>query len=310
MVPVATAAGARRCRPCCVRVHDVRVQAVLVVGGTLSARDLLVENVGPRSSDGFFGRAIDVQEGTTATVERAVLRGLRNTGIIAWDPATTLTVRDTVVRDVESHLNDGRFGDGIAAQPGASITLERVVVERVRRVGLLAQGSDAMVSATDFLVRDVRTVAENGAEGYGAAAFLAGQLVLSRGAIERVHARGIYAVHAGSAASATDVVIDDVEADDSPERRFGEAAAVSDGATLTLSRVAMRNLREIALLAGTGVTFEGSDLRVDTVRPSLRPDGFGIGSFLGQVGRRLARPGAACRGRRRSTAHRSAITAQ
>jgi len=267
-----------------VRVHDVRVQAVLVVSGTLSAHDVLIESVGPRSSDGFLGRAIDVQEGTTATVERAVLRDLRNTGIIAWDPGTTLVVRDTVVRDVESHLNDGRFGDGIAAQPGASVTLERVVVERVRRVGLLVLGPDTTLSASDFVVRDVRTVAEDGVEGYGAAAFTGGALTLSRGSIERVHTHGVYAVNAGSSASAIDVVIDDVDANNAPDRSFGEAAAVSESASLTLSRVAMRELTEIAVLVGAGTTLDASDLRVDTVRPSLRSDAFGIGSFISQLG--------------------------
>jgi len=142
-----------------VRVRRVSSEGILVYGaGTVfEGRDIDIADV--RHVDGIFGRALMVYDGANATVERWEMSDLPEAGVLVRDEGTSVTMRDVRVRDVESRPFDGRLGRGINVQFGAYLTGERIVVERVRDIGIAALTPDSRIELSDVQIGPVFPVA-------------------------------------------------------------------------------------------------------------------------------------------------------
>jgi hypothetical protein len=92
-------------------------------GSSLIATDLVVRDTRSRESDGLFGRAIELNGGSTAEVVRAALERNREASVVAFGEGTSgafteLVVATTLARDChETGCPDGpaSFGTGLAA---------------------------------------------------------------------------------------------------------------------------------------------------------------------------------------------------
>ncbi|MGK3959011.1 hypothetical protein WMF38_38895 [Sorangium sp. So ce118] len=132
------------------------------------------------------------------TLRRSVIERNQEAGI--WIQGCSAAVEDTVVRDTRSYPDDLATGWGIyiAADLAESLrseaTLERVVVEQNRYVGVAILGSD--VSLDGLLVRDTLPRDEDQKHGIGLAVASSGQLrgnVTARGSLlERSRSHGVF----------------------------------------------------------------------------------------------------------------------
>lgn len=132
----AVASGAR------VRVERSPELGIYVdgTGSRLEVRDLIVRDMGGRP-DGHLGRALNVQRGGTAELERVLLERAREVGIFAsgeasvW--ATDIVIQDTLARAcVSSSCPDVPAGFGVYAGDGASLRFERFRFSRANLCGL------------------------------------------------------------------------------------------------------------------------------------------------------------------------------
>ena len=173
---VATEGGAVALR----RVLITRVLAAGVVvdgvGGALDGEDVTIRDVGAQP-DGTNGSGVVADRGAALRLVRASLARLRLVGVYAG-VATTSTLEDLAVRDVESQSGDGRYGFGVELESGAVLDGERVEIADTRGVALSAFDG-ATLRLSDVSVSRTRAMAC--AEG-ACASVGAGVGVLSRGA--------------------------------------------------------------------------------------------------------------------------------
>jgi hypothetical protein len=123
-----------------VRIDDnMEIGLAAYVGGTqVEASDVLVRDTRPAEADGTLGRGLSVELGASVELTRGRLERNHDVAAFAQDPGTALTLLDVRVRDTRSQAADGLAGRGVAVQAGASLRLERGVVESSRDVGVLA----------------------------------------------------------------------------------------------------------------------------------------------------------------------------
>ncbi|HTN84441.1 MAG TPA: right-handed parallel beta-helix repeat-containing protein, partial [Sorangium sp.] len=132
------------------------------------------------------------------TLRRSVVERNQEAGI--WVQGSSAAVEETVVRDTRPYPDDLETGWGvyIAADLAGSLrseaTLQRVVVEQSRYVGVAILGSD--VSLDGLLVRDTLPREEDQKHGIGLAVASSGRLrgdVTARGAVlERSRSHGVF----------------------------------------------------------------------------------------------------------------------
>ena len=245
---------------------------------TLTLSDVAVVDTGTDTrapDDG--GRAIQIQNGATATIRRSVLAGAEGWGLVLGTFVNTgAELEDVVIRDVAAHPTTGEEGHAIRMLPGTSLTARRVLVENVRSHGLFAQGAESVV-LEDAIIRDVSPRASNDQIGRGIGLEEDTAAELSRVVVERVHEVGIVVLGAGGSLIARDLRVRDVESQIA-DGRFGRGVQIQGGATLDAERMAIERAREIALGVSDG-TVTLRDVRVADVRarPLDSDWGWGVG---------------------------------
>ncbi len=128
-------------------VHDIDE----VGRSTAHVRDLTITDVEAEPRGGDDGMGIIVGNDTTVEIERVRIERPTTVGISVNGPDAELIARDVRVLDVRSRASDGRFGRGIEVGDGIG-TLERVVIERARDIGLVS------IDYSSVLGTDVRIV--------------------------------------------------------------------------------------------------------------------------------------------------------
>lgn len=133
-----------------------REMGVFAAGGgaVLTLTDVAVRDTRGQQSDGRFGRGLDVQDGASADVTRAVFERNREVSLYAGTAGSMLTLVDVVVRDTQSQESDGRFGRGLSVEAGAHAALTRAEFAGNRDVGVFAFGAGSTITLTDLTVAD------------------------------------------------------------------------------------------------------------------------------------------------------------
>lgn len=125
------------------RVERTREMAVGAFGGGISSldvADLVVRDTHSRDLDGRGGRALVVDGVSTANVARVLFEDNREIALAAYRAGTTVAVTDATIRRTLPNAceADGCPGGGIGigAYDGASIAIERFVVEESNLCGV------------------------------------------------------------------------------------------------------------------------------------------------------------------------------
>ncbi len=158
---------------------------VAVFGSTVDVTDLTVHDVLESPGTGT-GRALSVQQGGSLTVERGHFARLIEMAIFVAEEGSSLSATDVLVEDVASRPRDGLFGRGAVAQTNAELSLERVELQRVRDVGVMAT-FDAHLTAHDLRIFDVDWAAcyETSCGVFGPGGHALGLYAGSTGTVER-----------------------------------------------------------------------------------------------------------------------------
>jgi hypothetical protein len=138
-----------RNRTCGLEAHDPGTVVILT---DVVAQDTLMEEADRRGGAGF-----SFSLGMEATLTRVVSLRDRMAGFMMADPDTRLTLEDGIARDTQTEASDGQFGIGFAVSSKAVAQATRVLLERNRSAGLVAE-LEASITVSDLDVRgtDVR----------------------------------------------------------------------------------------------------------------------------------------------------------
>jgi hypothetical protein len=248
--------------------------AMVVEASRLVLRDSVIRDTRPLALDSSAGRGLYVIEGSSAELDRVLLSGHLETGVLASDPGSAIVLRDTVVRDTEGRASDGYGGSAIAAQSSASVTLERVMLLRSRGTGVIVS-SAATMTLTDVLVRDTRGFASDELKGTGLHAQRGGVITGSRVAVLANREVGILAIEGGSRVELSDVQVAGTQQRECalttcPDVTFGDGLVSAIDAQIVLTRFVVADNARVGALVG------GGSIDLHTGRVSGNPIGANI----------------------------------
>jgi hypothetical protein len=193
-------------------VEDNREAGLFVsqVGTSVEATDLVVRGTRERAGDGTMGRGVEVETGAHLALSRAYIIDNRVDGILSRGTGTTADVTDVVVRGTRERTSDASYGRGMDVWAGAHVVLARVVLDDNRETGLLVDGADTTVNATDITIRETGPESVDASDGSGLWAQNEAHVVVGGARIEASHWVGLGAIGRASV-QAQDVVVSGVE---------------------------------------------------------------------------------------------------
>jgi hypothetical protein len=122
-------------------------------GSSITATDVLVEDVESRAGDGLFGRGLLAQSNAELILERVEARGVRDVGVMGIIDAR-ISARDLRVLDVDwAACNDttcglvGPGGHALGLYAGSTGTVERFEIDRAALCGVHVDGGGTVTLA-------------------------------------------------------------------------------------------------------------------------------------------------------------------
>jgi len=185
--------------------------------------------------------------GAALRMEGVVVSGAREVGVFVEGRAG-LFARALVVRDTRAGEPDGTFGRGLVAQSGASVMVERVLLERNRDVGAYASGPGTALTMMDAIVRDTRARESDGAFGRGLSVQSAASAVADRALFDGNRDTGVYVHGTGTVVTLSHAVVRNTLAQES-DGTGGRGLAVQSGATAGATRVLIDHNRDVGVFA-------------------------------------------------------------
>jgi hypothetical protein len=167
---------------------------VTMPGTRLFASDMVIrdtEGSGPRDLGlgmTLFGAENVIER---ARIERSTLEG------VAVSTGATATLRDVVIRDTRGTPSSGIYGRGLEVNLGASLTGERILLERNHELSLFSFDPGSVAHITNLVIRDslgqeCGETCPGGAEyGYGVSARDGGRVELEGFVVTRGHLLGM-----------------------------------------------------------------------------------------------------------------------
>jgi len=154
-------------------------------GSRVELTDVVVRDTTAPSAMTAFGYGVVLQDAATCDATRVSIESATNVGLFVSDLGTAVRASDVAVRDTASGANDGSSGRGISVQGGASLEIERAVLDRNREVGITAFSEGTLVRATGITVAGTAeaSCAESTCPGFGlgcgAASYIGAQMELT-----------------------------------------------------------------------------------------------------------------------------------
>jgi hypothetical protein len=256
---------------------------VAVVAGRLDATDLVVRET-RRTPDGLLGDGLIVTAGE-AVLDRAVFDRNTTTGIFADGAGSRVAANDVAIVDTRAD-GAGGFGYGALAEDGATVTIERGVVDGFVSAGVSA--SAGTIAATDVVLRFGLGIEGGGGRGHGVYAWGGGSATIERAWIARNRGAGVRVWDEGTTLVLADVIVEDTEPwleegiGDAPAVERGYGVEVTDAATATVRRAVLDRNAVAGLRVSYGATVDAADLVVRRGEPDS--EGFlgaGVVAVLG-----------------------------
>ncbi len=249
-------------------LHDMIVAdstglGVLVFDGTSTAelerveiRDTVAQN------DGTFGYGINAYDGATVTVRDSVISGNVQSGVLTNGSGTELTLIGTEIR---GNLPDGnnRFGMGISAYNGSTVTAEACLLEANTEMGVIVEG--ATVQLTGVTIRGTRTTGQ-GHYGQAVLAQAAATVQIEGCTFEDNTTHGVFLHGAGTVATVSGTTIVRTQSDGAGE--YGSAIAVEGGAELVVTGGLLEHNHSAGVyLHGAGTSAQLSGVEISETLP-------------------------------------------
>lgn len=224
-----------------------REVGALVLGpaARLELRDAAVSGNLPRA-DGMFGRGVQAATDVDLVLERVVLEGNRDRAVLVDGAGTLGQLTFVVARDTLPQESNGKYGNALVAQGGATVEASRILLERNHDVAAGAVRPQSVLRLTDSVVRDTQARASDLTTGYGLQVYIEARLELERVLLERNRGVAVAVLDTATTLVARDLTVRDtlgLEFDGT----LGRAVGVQNEAHAELTRVLAERNRDVAL---------------------------------------------------------------
>ena len=240
---------------------------------TVSLTDCVIRDTLPAPDDDS-GHGIDVGQGPHVTLTRVVVQNNHMTGVVAHDPFTLVEMTDCVVSDTQPRMTNLTQGVGVNVHVDARITMERVLVEQSREIGVIVLRA-ATLTLTDVVVRDTLPREMDDMFGRGINSQSGSHVDGTRVLIARSREVGLFLSE--TTGSWTDLTIVDTTPRES-DLDSGRGAQISDQCVVVIDRIALERNTDIGImLADPGTRASISDLIVRDTHCEPTNERFGHG---------------------------------
>lgn len=262
--------------------YNMAVGIAAVNSSSLDLHDAVMRN-GQHTSDGTLGRALDIENGTTAYVERVFADNNHEVGIYVANLDGPVEMNDIVVQNTQGRESDGLFGRGLYIVD-AFVIGERWLFDGNHDVSVFGTkniGTPALslISATDVTILNSLPLASDGTNGMGISVIAGAGIELTRGSIESSYAAGIFASDADSSINLTDVRVHNTVGQQS-NGLFGRGITCQTGASIELSKVIVDSSSETGIAALNCVAVNLTDLQVLNTKAQPSDDQWGDGVMM------------------------------
>ncbi len=228
-----------------------------------SGSSLALDHVVVRDTRGATSAAVGAYTGATITIARTVLEGGQVGAVDVVGEGSTARITDLVARAPgREDLAPNDESALVSAYRGGAIEGERVTVHDAPCVGVGAL--DSAVALHDLGVHAITGTGEAACPGLAVAATRS-HLDIERVAVEAALSGAVYVE--GGDARVADLTVHD---------SLGSGLVLTEGGTLSLDRMHVERIGQVALLASTA-TIEARDVEIDGVAAEARPGGLGLG---------------------------------
>jgi len=237
--------------------------AMSVLSADVSLGDVVLAGSLPQPRDGQLGVGVEALGAAHVTLRRAAIEGNAQRAVYAYEPGTSVTIEDGVLR--ATRPGGGSEGRGLFAHGGAHFALDRVLVADSHEVAILLTETGTSAELRDVLVRDVAPRESDDLGGAGVALLSGSQATLERVVVRAAREIGV-AISGGSSVSVTDLVVRDIESRQA-DGDFGTGLHAQGGASIEATRVRIERTRQSGVTAiepGSRVVL--SDVEVLDVR--------------------------------------------
>ncbi len=248
-------------------------------GTSLTLTDSVIRGTLPKP-DGDSGHGVDAGMGPHVTLTRVVILENHMTGVVAHDALTVVDMTDCVVSDTQPRQTNMTQGVGVNAHVDARVTMERVLVEQSREIGVIVLRA-ATVLLTDVVVRDTLPRELDDMFGRGVNAQSLSHVEGTRVLIARSHEVGLFLSEVSG--SWEDLTIVDTVPRES-DLDSGRGIQISETSTFELERVTLERNTDIGMmLADAGTVASIWDLTILDTRsePTTGRFGHGLQVILG-----------------------------
>lgn len=259
--------------------HDANIH-IENEGVRASLEDVIVHRGQPRNHDSNYGNGLNAKDGAQVHVQRGLFSENGHAGVIASDTRTELILDDITVRDTTHVPGNRQSGEGLLAEKGAHVILNRALFTRNRTAGMVAVRTDTHLSMTDITVTDTRASDLDDSLGVGIAIVVAATGELTRGYLANNHAFGIVTGVLGTL-DFTDLTVRDNQAR-RLDQDFGRALYVAGGGSICGRRAVIEDNREIGIMvdnAGSVADLEHVVIRSTMPRLYDGKLGYGVGAY-------------------------------
>jgi len=140
--------------------------------------------------EGKYGYGFQTSSGASLSVSRSRVSECPLAGLIAFDSGTIVTASEVWVSGMKVD-SEGKYGPGVVALYGASVSVSRSRVSDNHLAGLMALNSGTSLTATQVWVSGTKMDAE-GLFGVGVAAGLGASVSVSRSRVSDNHTVGLF----------------------------------------------------------------------------------------------------------------------
>jgi len=197
---------------------------------------------------GLASRAVQAGEGSELIMVGCLAKDNAGYGVAAFDAGTTVSLNDTVIRNISS-LGEGELGFGVKAYGGPDVHVSSSLIAANAAVGILLRGDDTQVEVKDSAV--VETGADANGEAYAGVLAAEGALLTLEGSLVRANYRQGVAFTTGAHGTLTSCKVHDTRAD---ETGSATGIAAFPGSQVTVSQCLLG-----AGQSGTGAVLAGAD---------------------------------------------------
>ena len=273
-----------------VRIERARVSAVVSAyrGSTTALEDVVIRDTAA-DTEGRHGRGINVQDGATASAQRALLERNRVYAAQASEGSEML-LSDIVIRDVLPSDVDGLAGSGIVAQSGATVEVTRAVIERFPELGVMVTDEDTLVRLSSVTVRDALGVEPTGFFGRGVGVQHGARVEGAGLRIQRMLDLGVFAGGTGTTVALENVHIEEVLGrrcrDSTCEAEaFGLGVGTYDTASTELLRFSIRSaaLCGVQLASGSNLDLMVGEVTGCAIGACVQVDDYDLGRLSNNV---------------------------